>query len=115
MGWKDWPYWKKGGMISFYLGCLTYLTRWTLYTLIGDHFVSYFFKIILIIMSFPIFLLNAPFYLMFGNLVAFFIDLTFSLAWWFFIGSIIGLIIGRKKNSKNDLQQVKNDKSKDFS
>jgi hypothetical protein len=100
MSWKEWPYWKKGAVIGADMSILVYLLRWILYLSIGDHWFSYMFKLILIVLGLPISPLITAYYLVFGNLLAYFLDIITTIAWWSIMGGLIGLVVGKIRKTK---------------
>ena len=100
MTWKDWPEWKKRGVLFFNIGCMVYMTRWFLYVLFENAWFSLIFKIILIIVGFPVMWFIPIFYEIMPIFLAYILDITLNLACWFALGAFIGFKIKSSKKSK---------------
>jgi hypothetical protein len=101
MTWSDWPHWKKGGVIGFNLGCIVHLIRWLLFSIIENHWFSYMFKVILIIVEFPLIVVLGIINIFIQFTLPLILELPLLLAWWFLMGSIIGMITKKINKSKN--------------
>lgn len=107
MGWKDWPYWLKGGIIGLIVFLVISLF-FILYEFIGiGVFIDFFF----ILSIFFSIITSLPFYIydfilqilsinIYWNSFSLFISGVIN---YFFTGAIIGWIYGKIKERKNKL------------
>ncbi len=106
MGWKNWPYWVKGGLIftilvllvTFIIGLIAVISYSNILFSGKDIFLIYF----IIIYLFPSYsLLNvlkhSPGSFLEGDIITAIIS---SSIIWFLIGALIGFIIGKIKQKK---------------
>ncbi len=106
MGWKNWPYWLKGGLIftmlvllvTFIIGLIAVISYSNIPFSGKDIFLIYF----IIIYLFPSYsLLNvlksSPGSFLEGNIITAIIT---SSVIWFLIGALIGFVIGKIKSSR---------------
>jgi len=114
MGWSDWPYWLKGGIIGVtYAVILTIYFFYSPFRLSSIPIIGFLFTIISYIFNFPFILILGLSFYGFSFLVLFGVsglapDIYFHLEimitssiLYFIIGSIIGLIYGKIKSRKN--------------
>ena len=104
MGWKQWPYWMRGGIIgvvtSVIIGLtlrlidlyvVNYLNPWVAITFIDGVIVGSFIGFVIGNYKGGVSFDNIPEIIMYG---------IGSIILWFLLGTLIGLIIGKLK-SKN--------------
>jgi len=117
MGWKDWPLWKKCGLITCLIGAISLLTplltkcRYTLGFLGGpsgfsgcNSFTEFLTGIALILILVPAGILMS----IFGSnseIILILIPIL-SLSVMFGIGAIIGLIISKIKSRKSSSEEM---------
>jgi len=98
MGWKNWPYWVKGGIIGIILSFFPlYFLSTTV--LCADPLPG-------VDLSNPIFGCKSELERLFINLgLSIFVKSIFFVGIFFLIGVVIGLIIGKtlKRGNKNDI------------
>ena len=110
MGWKNWPYWARGGilsitgilLISIIIGFIVAIIYNNIPDLEKGFFLTFFIIFSSAILLLPSFLLgilgSSPG--SFGLEGNFIVALLVSLFTWFIIGALIGFIIGKIKSSK---------------
>jgi len=94
MGWKNWSYWLRGGIISviIYL-ILLLITFLCAENASGEGFVCLLFFV-------PTLLLMPLYQAIFGYPEPVYLAYVFFVIFWFVIGAVVGLIIGKIKRRK---------------
>ena len=109
MGWKNWSYWLRGGIVFDLLVIIIFLLLYVLWLIIGGSGIYSLMNLIL----FPlywIFQVTRPVTFLevfvFGSFLPNFQGIIILLTIYFIIGAIIGWIVGkikkRKVNEKNN-------------
>jgi len=129
MGWKNWPYWLRGGIISFIIVfalTILYTLNLVIIELIvpgGDiDYISGIEDILTVISFFMIviiaFIVSIPLLPLSifgvrsipgidaGNILSNYLFFFFMSIIWFIIGAIIGLIVGKVKKKKQENQML---------
>lgn len=115
MGWKNWPYWLRGGIIGGVIGII-----WFVFHFMGMNFgpgeggylnwVYYTFGVISGLLGSILGFFIFPIALLFGE---YFSDATatpfliISVIYLFLIGALIGFIIGKIKSRNKKKRRVK--------
>ena len=112
MGWKNWPYWVRGGLIGGLIAVvldliilssgILFLNDLNANNLSGyQRFVLYFIIIPMGLISFPLLMILVPLFGYGEAITAGYFFLPFvSIVSFFIIGAIIGLVYGKIKKRK---------------
>ena len=99
MGWKDWPYWLRGGVLGIFVYLILLFISFLLISL--DSIIAFLFVVLLVLLGFW-----ASWFIGTGNCDLFhgycstinqFLYITIGLVDAFIIGLIIGFIVGKIK------------------
>lgn len=103
MGWKNWPYWIKGGILGAVLVLTLYMLISFAYPFfIQNAFISDTLYVINIILALPVIFIPQLFPAIPENTI---VGISIFLITWAIMGAIIGLIIDwiiKKRKSKNN-------------
>jgi len=88
MGWKNWPYWLRGGFIGFLIGLILVLIMFG----ITPEFNNY--------IIYPMYILCQGGLECTFSLFGFVLSVIINLILFFIIGSLIGLVFGKIRSRK---------------
>ena len=109
MGWKNWSYWLRGGIILGGIPLVLYLLTMAFVFVFPP--LAQVFSLISSVFYLPYFLIVAGFELNFLSDGGFGFNiwgLILFFVFWFIIGAIIGLIIGKVKKRKMKNAEIYN-------
>jgi hypothetical protein len=100
MGWKNWAYWKKGGIIGLVFGIILSIFAFLDSFFLSTNYIPYFVYNLLfgpIVILILILLCPGGDYCLMDTTLPIFIALILE---YFAVGAIIGLIVGKIKKRK---------------